>query len=353
MAKDRTTYEPEYEEEYEEEYQEEVETPKRGKSSSEKKSPLPGIILMALLTGALIFVAMIYIERKATEGVETVSVYRAKSAVEKGTRIDEGNFAVYFEIAQVDVSLEPENKLSGIEDIQEMYAVTDISKGSIVTTSMFLESDVITQQFEDPVLIGFTVADTVDSVNGVIRDGDYVDIYLKVPYQIKKEFQIPNAEDPKQEKRVSFDYEGYAEELIWENVFIQEAFDGDLATEQGETKIHSSQYNIYLPRSEAKAFLEAASSGSIILTKRIGDNYGPQGIVVSLDDLNMYIEQIKEKQIQDAFEEAVNDQYRTVNPEEDEVLDMDSEAEEDIVEISGDTPEEDTELEPVEVNIQD
>ncbi len=319
----------EYEEEQDEAEYAPVPEKKRKRTSSEKKSPLPGIIMTALVTGVLIFVAMLYIEKKALEGNETVPVYVAKEAISKGVRIDEGNFAAYFDVKQVDPSLEPEGKLTGIEDINEMYAMIDIPKGSIVSATQFATSNAVMEKLDTPVLIGFTVEDAGKSVNGILRGGDYADFYLEVPYVVEGEVKVPNDDVKEKEKTVKYKYEGSIVRLAWENVFIQNSFDLDYAEAGADNReLHSARFNIYLPKSEVEAFLNAISTGKVTITKRLEDEPGQQAMVMSEEDLKEALETIRRQQIEEqrrkALEDAGGDLPDTYDAAGDMITDLDA-----------------------------
>ena len=249
-------------------------------ASKTKKSGATGALLAGLIVGIIIFAVMLYMEKAVLNEEEKISVYVAQSDVAAGIKIDEGNIGSYFEIKQVPKSLVPGQAISDVASFTGLYTEMDITKGQILTTSMFLEQNELLKSFNNPVVAGFSTSQLFRSVNGTLRTGDYVNIYYV------DEIDVGNGSNNKVTVSV----------LLWENVFLDGPYttDGKAVATDGTDANVAQAFNIYLEADQVVDFYGGLNDGNLALVKVVNAEPGTQRMVTSIADAKAaVIEQVR------------------------------------------------------------
>lgn len=201
-----------------------------------------GSIVAAFVAAVALFAAMLQIEKGLLTDYEKGKVLMAVQEIPRGQLITLENYSAYFEEAELDKAFIPATALTGPEQVQDMAAVADIEEGVLLTTGMFEWMRDVTGDMEEPVIAGCKAEDLYQIVGGVLRAGDRVHIY-------------------------SVAEEGETE-LIWQNVYVQQAFDSaGVGIENGDSNSSAQRINIYLERADVEQFYSALSQGSLRVVK--------------------------------------------------------------------------------------
>ena len=99
------------------------------KEKKEKRSILPGVIIVSLLVAAVVYAVLLNAEKTALSDYEKGSVYVTTKPVPKGTLIT----ADYITQKEVDKSLIPSGAVSNPEDLTDLISVYAVDQGSIIT----------------------------------------------------------------------------------------------------------------------------------------------------------------------------------------------------------------------------
>ena len=118
------------------------------KEKKEKRSILPGVIIVSLLVAAVVYAVLLNAEKTALSDYEKGSVYVTTKPVPKGTLIT----ADYITQKEVDKSLIPSGAVSNPEDLTDLISVYAVDQGSIITTGMFTAVNDITTDMTQPVV---------------------------------------------------------------------------------------------------------------------------------------------------------------------------------------------------------
>ena len=202
-----------------------------------------GIFVASLVTAAGVFAVMTYLQRQALSDFEKKEVYVAASVIPKGTVIDESNAGEYLEIKSIDAGCVPDNVSFDPERTVGLSPVYDISKGTLLTGSMFTSPETVISEMADPVMAGFKTDDLSKAVSGILRSGDRIDIY---------------SVDPETGKGM----------LLCGNVYVVSGYDG-YGNVISDTD-PAVMFNIYLESGDAPGFYEGLASGSLYVVKRCG-----------------------------------------------------------------------------------
>ncbi len=201
-----------------------------------------GGIAAAFAASAAVFLLMLQIEKHALADYEKGTIYVAAREIPEGTLLTEQNIAGYLEQRELDESCIPETALSEGSALSGKFAVFSIEKGVLLTEGMFDTLEEVTQNMKEPVIAGFKAEDLYQVVGGVLRAGDVVHIYAV-------------AED------------GQAR-LVWQNVFVEQVFDGAGNTISNEDRATSAQrVNVYLDKEDVEEFYTQLAGGSLRVVK--------------------------------------------------------------------------------------
>lgn len=214
---------------------------KKSKNNKDKKGY--GLFLAAIIVAAGVFAIMTYMQREALSDFEKRSVYVARVKVPRGTVINGENAAEYFELKDIDAGCIPDEVITDIKLMEGLSPVYEISKGTLLTNSMFITPNTVLSGMKEPVLAGFRTDDLSRAVSGVLKAGDRIDIY---------------SSDPETGDGV----------LLCKNAYVERGYDSSGNEVTGNAA--AVMFNIYLEYSESKKFYEGIKNGSIYVVKECG-----------------------------------------------------------------------------------
>lgn len=227
---------------------------KEQKMKSGQSSSLIFSAFLALVAAVIIYIVLVQFEKNQLSEYERSVVYTASTEITKGTIIDSQNLNLYFTETEIEKSKIPQGAITQTEQIEDIVALYDISNGTYLMDSMFQKVNEIESEYEAVKIVSFRADDISQVAGGVLRPGDRVDIY------VINNSTVTNA-DGKEDTE-------YEVELRWENVYIQQAFDGagvNIAPDDAESS--SQRFNIYLDKAEVPEFLAALEKGSLRISK--------------------------------------------------------------------------------------
>lgn len=144
-----------------------------------KKAKKTGKLSVAIIAGlvALIFSVVAYwallsAEDKALNKYDRTTVYVLTTDVAAGTQLTDASL---FATKNVDSSVVPANAITDISSIKDTYILYDVSANSIITDNMFYS---INESENGTKEIGIALSSLTASTNGIIRESDFVDLYI-------------------------------------------------------------------------------------------------------------------------------------------------------------------------------
>lgn len=201
-----------------------------------------GAILAAFLAAAAVYVALLEAEKSVLQSYEKAEVIVAAKEIPAGEVLTADNRAVYFSAVTVDAAMVPETALLCAEEADGLIACARIEKGVVLTAGMFQPLDEVTAGMKEPVVAGFRADDLCQVVGGVLRAGDLIHVYS-------------SEED-----------EGTS--LIWENVYVQQVFDGKGTAISNEDRDTAAQrINVFLDKEDVEDFYSRLDQGTLRVVK--------------------------------------------------------------------------------------
>jgi len=207
------------------------------------KKILPSAALAALIAAVAAYCIMLNVEKSMLSDYEKGIVLTAQCDIEEGIRITQENAKRYLSVTEIDKRLIPERAPGSMEEIWEQMTVHKVDKGAIITLSMLQDTEEIAKNMEEPVVAGIKADDLYQIVSGTLRGGDRIHICVT-------------------------DKDSGKAFLGWENVFVQDAFDGSGTRIPGEDHVTAAQrINILLERAEIERFYSELSCGTLRIVK--------------------------------------------------------------------------------------
>lgn len=199
--------------------------------------------MAAFLAAIIVYIILLNIETSALKAYEKDKVLIAQEDIPQGIVFKEDNLEKYFQEAEIDKTIIPQAAVINKEQLAGMLSAADIDKGSILTLSMLGEFQKVIDTMKQPVLVGFKADDLYQVVSGILRTGDFIDIYT-----VNKDMG-----------------EAY---LNWENILVAQVFDSSgniIETKEQETP--AARINILMEQENVELFYTELERGSLRAVK--------------------------------------------------------------------------------------
>ena len=215
----------------------------RKMTESKKERIFPGVIAIAFVASAITFLLLLNIEKNILSNYEKVPVWVAAANIQKSVEINKSNLEEYFEKIEIDKNIIPEYAVEDIQTLEGAQTGIMIPQGAVISEVMFVDKDDYLGGLTDPVVVGCKAEDLYQVGNGILRQGDMVNIYTYNP-----DFE-----------------ETY---LLWENVLVYQTFDnsGNRILAEDES-IAAMRINLIIEKANAEQFYTELSKGSLRVVK--------------------------------------------------------------------------------------
>lgn len=209
---------------------------------------------LALGAAIIIYIVLVQFEKNQLSDYERAIILTARTEITKGTLINDKNRGEYFAEKEIEKKMIPADAVIQTDHIEDMVAAYTISEGTYLMGSMFEKVNEIENEYESAKIVSLKADDISQVAGGVLRTGDRVDIYLV------NENKVTGTDG---EESIEYDAE-----LRWENVYIQQAFDGSgVKIPADNSELSSQRFNIYLDESDIPEFLAAFEKGNLRIVK--------------------------------------------------------------------------------------
>ena len=212
-------------------------------SKKEKKRILPGVIIVAFVAALATFFILLQAEKNMLSEYEKEAVWCSSQQLPKGLEITQQNWQQYFVQTEIEKSKVPEKKVTDPQLLIGKLAGLEISRGTVLTDTMFEGDEKYIASMQSPVIAGCKADDLFQFVSGVLRKGDLVHIYA-----------------------VNEDLG--ATYLLLENVLVYQVFDtaGNLIPPEDITT-PAARVNLLLEKGNAELFYNELQNGSLRVVK--------------------------------------------------------------------------------------
>lgn len=225
---------------------------KKGKSrTKEKKEHTASKSLtkwaVTLVVGLVVWVGLTAAQAYVLTDKDISPAVYALNDIEEGTIISSKNVKDYFGVESVNSALITTTTYTSLDDITGRL-VTPVSKGEILSSTKVKDSSTVNSGIKDPVEVSFAVSRADSAVNGYIRAGDVVDLYI--------------AEDTEE------DTVHKTNKLLLSNVYIVASYDSSyLEIQSNDTTSTALYFVIEMERDDVAKFYDAAGDNDVTMVR--------------------------------------------------------------------------------------
>lgn len=213
------------------------------KRKKEKRSILPGVILVAFVAAMATFFLLLHMEKEALTDYEKIQVWCTNAELVEGLEITDVVLEEYIVQVEIDKTKIPGRLINEPGDLLGKRTKIAIPSGMMLTESMFIDDNAMLDNLYQPVVAGCKGDDLFQMVSGVLRKGDMVNIYT-----VNEELG-----------------ETY---LLWENIMVHQSFDssGNIIASEDDS-IPAARVNLLLEEGYVEQFYNELKAGSLRLVK--------------------------------------------------------------------------------------
>lgn len=202
-----------------------------------------------LIVGLLAWIGLTAAQAYVLTDKDISSVVYATKDIEAGTTITKDNVSDYFGIEAVNSALVTKTTYTSLEDVTGRLT-TDVSMGEVLTSARLVDTSKINSSLKDPVEVSFAVSNADGAVNGYIRSGDVVDLYVSENANVEGE---TNAK---------------TNNLLLANVYIVNSYDSGYAEiPSNDNSTIALYFVIEMERQDAANFYNQISKGDVTLVR--------------------------------------------------------------------------------------
>lgn len=135
------------------------------------------LFLYSFFVSLALYTLMLFVERVMLKDKEYVLVYVTASAVDKETVITAENVQMYFVLQEREADSLPEGYITDLGILLGKILCRDYIKNEIITMAGLTDTDERIAGIEKPVEVSFNAGNISQVAGGVLRAGDYINIW--------------------------------------------------------------------------------------------------------------------------------------------------------------------------------
>lgn len=229
----------------------------------EKKSLNVGLLVtfvFALIVVALGYVAMIKTEENVLRNYEKEDVCIVTKEIAANTELTETNIVEYVTTKTIDKSIVPEDAIKDVAALTGKSLRINVKPGTPLSDSMVYTVNEVYANMKAPKELSLSMSDLVQGVSGIVRTGDYIDIYIlqKTPYS----YSLSEAEMQQQINSSG--------EAILKHVYVSGAFNANGAIIPNFDRESSCQrINVVVEEEDTKLLYNKMLDGYVYIIKEV------------------------------------------------------------------------------------
>lgn len=214
-----------------------------------------GKFFLAIIMAIIVFITLLVIQSGILSNYETTSVVIATVDISKGTDINENNYKELFKTVQLDSQLVPSGAIVDIESVKDHVASQDISEKEVANSNALVSVDDIAKDIagsedtSDLIVSGFASSTLANSVCGILRRGDTIDITLI--YEDKETGTILTE--------------------VLENIYVKNAYDSSGMEIYAGDPTTATMFNFLLTKEDDNALNEIINNNGIVRIRKTND----------------------------------------------------------------------------------
>lgn len=135
------------------------------------------LFLYSFFVAFALYTLMLFVERVMLKDKEYAGVYVTTSSVDRETVITAENMHIYFTLQEREADSLPEGYITDLGLLDGKILCRDYVKNEVITMSGFTDIDERISGIEKPVEVSFSAGNLSQVAGGVLRAGDYINIW--------------------------------------------------------------------------------------------------------------------------------------------------------------------------------
>lgn len=224
-----------------EEIQEKKQEKKEDKQEKRKagKENQAGLIAICLGIAGIVFLILLNMEKNLLENYEKQEVVTVYQTLPEGQILDGKNVQNYLKLQEVEKAAVPEGALGSLEEAYGHLPAVTLEAGTILSQSLLTDKKEQLDRLEHPVVAGLRADEISQMVCGTLRPGDIIHIYVT-------------------------DKDTGETQKVWEDVFVEQAFDGNGGKiAASDTEASAQVVNVLLNKADIAYFYTELAKGTL------------------------------------------------------------------------------------------
>ena len=213
------------------------------KPQKEKKgSPKLILIVLSLIAAISSFIFLLHLEKQIMTNYEKQEVVVVKKELPANLLITEANANEYLKLEQRESITLPEDVICTIEEMYDRSSQVRLLERNIMSRAITSDLAKIKEEIGNVTELSFSISSIGQAINGSIRGGDYINIYLKTTNEAQTKKQ-------------------------WQKLYVLEATNGsgEIIEVDAETN-EALNFTILINKDDVATFLEGLSTDLITIT---------------------------------------------------------------------------------------
>lgn len=152
-------------------------TPPREEKQKKQRPVNIRAMVYCLIATFVLYAMLIVVEKSILKSEEKQKVYVAAADIPANLLITEENFSTYFKFGERSIGSLPEGTVTDSADIIDSLTIREIAANEIILFSAFTKEQSLIGDIENPVEVSMNAANLSQVVGGVIRTGDFINIW--------------------------------------------------------------------------------------------------------------------------------------------------------------------------------
>lgn len=198
---------------------------------------------ISIALALILFISLLVIESKMLGAYQKSTVIIAKCTIPKSTQISQNNIDLYFSEKEIESNIIPPSAVVDKEYLLGKVVSYNIMQGEIIVNNRFSDENKYLKNIKTPVEVGINVSESSQIAGGIIRKGDFINIYV-------------------------VDSSSKDSSVVLKNIYVSKAFDknGLEITDSG-SDVQSLSLNLFIDSSEEQYFDQVITSGTVFISK--------------------------------------------------------------------------------------
>ena len=195
----------------------------------------------SIIVGLVVWGALLLAANSIINESKHIEVCIAKTDIPDGTKITMQNASEFIEIASIAENQIPNGYIDSIDALDNVFIGRDYLAREIITSNTLSSEESMTRHIINPIEVSVAVSSIDAAVGGILREGDYINIYSVNSSGISSEVNI-----------------------ITKNAYVTKALDSNgMEVKRGDTQLKATVINLIIPMDIEERFNKELLAGTV------------------------------------------------------------------------------------------